>query len=408
MFERLKAIWLAATGKIGTGMAPIVPDSGSSSKAAKTVTGNTALENAAAWACSRLLAETIGTLPFMLYDTDADGERRPATSNPLFDLLHDAPHYDFTAVEFWEGVGLSMILWGDAFARKEKIGERVVALTPLRCDQVQVRRTSSGAREYVYSDAKGKQFYSEDDIFHVRGFGGAGDRGLSTIAFARQVLGSALAADEFAASMWANGARPTGVLTVENNGILTPEQRQQVRDNIVAPFVGSDKAGGLMVLEAGFKFSPITMTLEDAQFLESRSFNVEEICRFFRVPPFMIGHTEKSTSWGTGLEQQMIGFLTFSLRPYLARIEAAVRRSLIPAADRARLKPEFNVEGLLRTDSKARADFYAIMVQNGIYTRNEVRRLENRPPMAGADALTVQSQNVPLGQTPDPAAQTGA
>lgn len=207
-----------------------------------------------------------------------------------------------------------------------------------------------------------------------------------------------MAADETASKMFANGVRPTGILTVDQ--VLKGEQRDAIKKNIVEPMAGSGNAGGLFLLEAGMKFQPITMTPEDAQFLETRGFNIEEICRWFRVPPFMVGHTQKSTSWGTGLEQQLIGFLTFALRPYLTRIEQSVRRSLIPAAERGSLFAEFKVEGLLRADSAARANFYAIMVTNGIMSRNEIRGLENLPRKLGADDLTVQAQNVPLGTQP--------
>jgi HK97 family phage portal protein len=332
----------------------------------------------------------------MLYDTSDDGSRSIAKKDPIYNLLHDSPSADYTAVEFWEGVVLCLCLWGNAYARKEYIGSRLVALTPLRCDLMYVRRNSAGAREYRYSDPKGAQVYSEDAIFHVRGFGGAGDVGLSTISFARQSIGTALAAEEFAGTMFANGMRPNAIMTVDQ--VLKPEQRKQIHENIIKPYVGSENAGGVMVLEGGMTFQAVTMTPEDSQFLQTRSFHVEQLCSWFGVPPFMVGHTEKTTSWGTGIEQQLIGFLTFSLRPYLTRIEQAVSRSLIPAAQRSSLKPEFKVEGLLRTDSAARSQFYSVMVTNGIMTRNEVRRLENLPPLPGGDDLTVQSQNVPLSE----------
>lgn len=365
--------------------------------AGKVVTPKAALSISAVWACVRLLSETVGSLPFALYRTLPSGDRADATDDPLYTLIHDAPSADFTAAEFWEGVVLMLCLWGNAYALKETIGGRLVALTPLRSDLMRVARNRQGAREYHYSRPDGRhEVWTEDRIFHVRGFGG-GDIGLSPISYARQSLGTAMAADEFAGTMFANGARPTGILTTDR--VLTAAQRRQVEDNLVAPFVGSENAGGVMVLEADFKFHPVTMTPEDAQFLETRAFHVEEICRWYRVPPFMVGHTEKTTSWGSGLEQQLIGFLTFSLRPYLTRIEQAVRRSLIRPEHRAQLKPEFKVEGLLRTDSAARSAFYAVMVTNGIMTRNEVRRLENLPPLPGGDELTVQSQNVPLDQS---------
>jgi HK97 family phage portal protein len=205
-----------------------------------------------------------------------------------------------------------------------------------------------------------------------------------------------MAADELAGSIFANGARIGGALTVDQ--VLDPEQRIQVRENIVEPMTGSRNAGGVIVLEAGMKFVPMSMTPEDSQFLETRSFHVEEQCRWFRMPPGLIGHTEKASSLPTAWEGQMISFLTLTLRPYLQRIEQAISRSLLTATQRLTLKPEFLVEGLLRADSAARASFYNIMVQNGLMTHNEARRKENLPPLPGGDVLTVQSQNVPLGQ----------
>lgn len=356
------------------------------------------MELATVWSCVRLISETVSTLPFILYRSGPDGSRTVAQDDPLYRLLHDAPNADHTAVEFWEGVVLSLCLWGNAYARKEMMGDRLVALTPMQCDRVTVRRNREGAREYVYRNALTlrQEVLSEDDVFHVRGFGGAGDMGLSPISFARQSLGTAMAADELAGSMFSNGARASGALTVDQ--VLTPEQRQQVRDNILDPMIGSKNAGGVMVLEAGMKFVPMSMTPEDSQFLQTRAFHVEEMCRWFRMPPGLIGHTEKSSSLPTAWEGQMISFLTLTLRPYLQRIEQAVSRALIPAGKRRELKAEFAVEGLLRADSQARATFYQLMVQNGLMTRNEVRRKENLPPLDGGDELTVQSQNVPLGQ----------
>jgi HK97 family phage portal protein len=369
-----------------------------SSAAGKSVTATSALSLSTVWSCSRLQAQTAATMPLFLYDTDGNNQRRLAVDHPLYQILHSQPHFDFTAVEFWEGVVLSLVLWGNAYALKQRIGDRLVSLEPLRCDLMRVERNANGARQYRYANPKGERVYPEDDIFHVRGFGGAGDEGLSVIGFARQSIGAALAADEFAAASFRNGAMPTGALTVDQ--VLSPEQRKQVQDNIVAPMIGSGNAGGIMVLEAAMKFMPLSWSNEDSQFLETRQFQVEDICRWFGVPPFMIGHTQSVTNFGTGLEQQLMGYLMFSLRPILIRIEQAIRRSLITPAERGRLVPEFAVEGLLRADSKGRAQFYATMVQNGIMSRNEVRRLENLPPQAGADALTVQSQNVPLGANP--------
>jgi len=372
--ERVK---LAPTGVVYTG---------------QNVTVDAAMQLSTVWACVRLISETVATLPLMLYATGANDARTVASNDPLYGLLHSAPNADNTAVEFWEGIVLSLCLWGNAYARKELLGGRLVALTPLQSDKMVVARNTSGALEYRYADAKGRAVYREDQIMHVRGFGGSADTGLSPIAFARQSIGAAMATDEMSGTMFANGARPSGILTVENGGVLTPEQRTQVRENIVNPFVGSANTGGVMVLEAGLKFQAVSMTPEDSQFLQTRAFQVEEICRWFRVPPFMVGHTEKSTSWGTGLEQQLIGFLTFALRPYLTRIEQAISRSLILPEQRDRLKPEFKVEGLLRSDSTARAAYYKAALgttqEPGWMVQNEIRRLENLEPLPGGDVPT--------------------
>lgn len=400
--KRIRAAAQIITGKVDAAQYvkqdPIVRPTGTSTVARKNVTVDSAMQLSTVWACIRLISETVATLPLILYETSDDGQRSVAGQEPLHAMLLRSPNADNTAVEFWEGVAMSLCLFGNSYARKEMMGSRLVALTPLAADKMAVSRNIQGALVYRYSGKEAKGEYREDQIFHVRGFGGAGDTGLSPISFARQTIGTALATDELAGTMFANGARPTGILTSAQ--LLNPDQRKQLKENIVAPFVGSEKAGGIMVLEAGLTYQAVSMTPEDSQFLETRAFQVEEICRWFRVPPFMVGHTQKTTSWGSGLEQQLIAFLTFALGPYLRRIEQAVQRSLIPPERRGALKPEFKVEGLLRTDSAARSGFYAVMVQNGIMTRNEVRRLENLPPIEGGDSLTVQSQNVPLGQEP--------
>jgi HK97 family phage portal protein len=232
----------------------------------------------------------------------------------------------------------------------------------------------------------------------VRGFGVGGDMGLSPISFARQTLGAAIAADEVAAGMFGNGLHLSGFLEqVEKAKSLTVEQMDQLVE-MFAKFAGSANSGRVMPLQPGMKFTALGMNPEDAQLLQTRAFHVEEICRWFRVPPWMIGHTEKSTSWGAGLEQQMIAFLTFSLNPYLKRIEGAVKKQLLPLSDRGRVFVEFNRDALLQADSAARAALYSALGQNGVMTRNEMRGKENLPPMPGGDVLTVQSNLVPLDQ----------
>lgn len=361
-----------------------------------------ALQIATVWACIRLIAETISTLPMLVYRQQPDGGRKVDKDHPLYELLHDSPHFDFTAVEFWEGIAASLCVAGNAYAEKlymvprsaSNPYPRIIALQPLQSDCVEVFRTASGARRYRLFGKRTREI-AEEDMFHVRGFGNGGDEGLSPVSYARHTLNAVRATSAAGSKLYTNGMRHQGILKM--SGVLSVEQRPQAKANILDPIV----QGGSGILEGGMEFQQLSMSARDAQMLETMSFQIEEICRWFRVPPFMIGHTQKSTSWGTGLEQQNIGFLIYSLRPYLSRIEQSVRRSLMSPIDRKTLTAEFKVEGLLRGDSAARMQTYTSAVQNGIYTRDEVRRWENMPPKGGiADELTVQSQNVPLGAEP--------
>ncbi|WP_062206777.1 phage portal protein [Aureimonas sp. AU12] len=368
---------------------------GGESDAGETVTVDVALQLATAWACVRLISETVATLPFMLYRDERDGSRTVAKDDPLYGILHDQPNADQTAVEFWEGVVFCILTWGNAYAEKVFIGSRLVALLPLRADWMRVGRDESGARVYRYGDPKGRRELTEDEVMHVRGFGNGGDVGLSPILYGRQTLGAARAADKAAAKMFANGVRPSGVL--EMSQILKPDQRKDIRENVIAPFAGAMNAGGVFLAEGGMKFSPVTFTPEDAQMLETRAFHVEEICRWFNVPPILIGHSSSGqTMWGSGVEQIMLGWLVLGLRSILKRIESAAKRSLITPDRRAGLHPEFNIEGLLRADSKTRAELISTYVQNGIWSRNEVRQRENMPPYAGGEIYTAQTNLSPV------------
>jgi HK97 family phage portal protein len=354
----------------------------------KVVTPESAMHVAAAWACVRLLSETIGILPVSVYRRGANGARELASQHWLHSLVHDDPNADQTAPEFWEAAGVGLNLQGNALAEKI-IGRegRVLALQPIDPALARVSRDRNGARRYTFND-RGKLYdVPEDKVFHVRGFGAGGDWGLSPISYARNSLGIAMSAEEAAGKVFAQGLQVAGFVTPKS---AIDEKLLPALQALLDKFSGSKNTGKVMGLPAEFDFKQVTMSAEDAQLLASRAWSVEEVCRWWRVPPFMIGHTEKTTSWGTGLEQQLIAFLTFSLQPYLTRIEKAIRKQLLPAAER--------VEALLRADSAARAAFYSIMVQNGIYTRNDVRRKENLPPEAGGDVLTVQSALVPLDQ----------
>lgn len=367
----------------------------SSPDAGETVTAQSALSLSAVWACVNLLSGTISSLPLMVYRVDAKGNRVVDPAHPLYRLLHDSPNYDQTAVDFWDYINSSIELWGNGYARKVRSAGRIVGLMPINPAWVNVRRLSNGKIEYRWTQ-DGKQFVETDEsVLHIRGFGGEPLGGMSTLHFARQAFGLARATDRAAGETFKNGMRPSGVLTFEK--WLSAEQRELAEKKMVEKFVGAVNAGRPMVLEGGTKWEQLTIDPEDAQMLQSRAFSVEEICRFFGVPPFMVGHTEKTTSWGTGLEQQTLGFQKFTLRRRLKRIEQALEKQLLTAAERAAgIIIEFSLEGLLRGDSKARAEFYASALMNGWTTINEVRALENLPPVAGGDVPRMQSQNIPI------------
>ncbi|WP_439895405.1 phage portal protein [Pseudomonas syringae] len=371
---------------------------GADSASGKSVSQQTALQLSTVWACVRLIAETLATLPIALYETK-NGAPVVASAHPVHRVISVQPNADQTPVEFWECVVASLLLGGNGFVLPHRVRGEISSLEFLLPQTVSPpRRLPTGEVQYRYTDADGKQqTINDDEMMHIRGFGTDPLCGLSPIAMGRNIFGAAMAADESAGKMFANGMKLGGVLSTDM--ILNKQQREDIREDMAAKFAGAVNTGKTMVLEAGMKYQQVSMTPEDAQMLQTRAFNVEEICRWFRVPPHMVGHTQNNTSWGTGMEQQMIGFLTFSLLPWMKRIEQSINRWLLRPDERRTFYAKFNPEGLLRADSAARAAFYSSMTQNGIYTRDDCRLKENLEPMGGnAAKLTVQSNMLPIDQ----------
>jgi HK97 family phage portal protein len=351
----------------------------------------------AAWACVNLLVGTQASLPLMVYRTDQQGQRTLAPDHPLYRVLHDSPNADQTAIDFWEFICACIELHGNAYCEIERANDgRVIALAPpIAPEIVQVRRLGNGDMEYRWTEGRTPRRETQQRILHIRGFGGSPLGGLSTLSFGRQAFGLARAVNSAAKATFANGAKPSGVMSVDK--ALTKQQRIDAEELLQQKYQGAMNAGVPMLLDNGLTWQSITINPDDAQMLESRGFSVEEICRFFGVPPHMVGHTDNSTSWGTGLEQQTLGFQKFTLRRRLKRIEQALEKQLLTARDRAEgVTIEFNLEGLLRGDSKARSDFYGAMTRIGVMTINEVRALENLPPVEGGDVPRLQMQNVPI------------
>ncbi|SPU44835.1 phage portal protein, HK97 family [Brevundimonas diminuta] len=379
---------------------------GETSNAGVPVNERGILSLSAAWACVNLLAGTIASLPIMVYRTDANGNRTVAKDHPLYRVLHDSPNYDQTALDFWEGGQAALELRGNMHARIERSASRIVALHPI-IDPT-VTRQSNGDLRYRWTE-NGKSYDEpQENVFHVRGFGGSPLGGMSTLSYGRQVFGLSLAINGAAQTTFANGVRPSLILTPPAERTLPGEVRERVEKALQEKHAGAMNAGRPLLLEGGLTPHLVSFSPEDAQMLESRSFSVEEICRFFEVPPHMIGHTEKSTSWGTGLEEQTLRFQKFTLRRRLKRIEQAIMKQLLTPADRAAgIVVEFNLEGLLRADSKGRSEFYRTMTQIGAMTINEVRGLENLPPVAGGEVPRMQSQNIPINMANPPALVAG-
>ncbi len=367
---------------------------GEPSHSGERVTVDKALQLDAVWACARLVAQTIATLPVMLYERQADGQPKAATEHPLYRVIHDRPNVDMTAVEFWTAIIACKLLWGNGYGiiRRRQDGS-VISIDLMRTDRVSVDLQRDGSRTYTYVFNGLTTVYQEEDVLHLKGFSLDGMTGMSVIAAGRHSLGAAIGAERVAGSIFKHGMRPSGYFKIPQ--FLSKENRVKARE-YVQSFTGSENTGKVPMVEGGWEFQALSIPPNDAQLLETRSFNIEQICRWFGVPPSLVGHTEKTTSWGTGLEQINLGFLTYTLRAHLKEIEQALSAKCLKPGERERFYPEFNVEGLLRADSAGRAAFYHSMVTDGIMTPNEARKLENLPPRPGGDLLFMQGAMMPL------------
>lgn len=369
--------------------------------AGQTVNVRTALQVSAVWACVRLLSQTISTLSLDIMERQRDGTWAPARDQRLQFIVDDMPNADSTASVFWEAMIAAMLLQGNGVAeRRYDAGGRLIALEFLPWSKLTVNKRLDGTRQWLFTENGIQREIAESRIFRVAGFTLDGDWGLSAIEYGAAVFGGAMAAANSANSTFEKGLAPTIGFKYAN--FLKKEQREEFRETF-ENMAGALNAGKPVLLEGGMDTVTIGIKPSDAQLLESRAFSIEEICRWFGVPPHMVGHSEKSTSWGSGIEQQMIGFLTFTLRPLLKRVEGAISKDLMTAAERTRLKARYNVEDLLRTDSKTRAEFLRLMVSEGIMTRDEARLKENLKPKGGnAAVLTVNSANMPIDKLGEP------
>lgn len=362
------------------------------------VTDERNLQLATVFACIRLITTMVGGLPLDGYRRTTDGLVKDNTIS-IARLLRNSPNPYMNGLEFREAMTMNLTAYGNAYALVERnvVGD-VISLLPLLSANMDVRLDEQTGKKVIYRYSRAGKYadFSPDEIFHIKGFGFNGLVGVSPLAFSAKAAGVAIAMEDNQRDFFANGAKSPRILSTGDK-ILDREQRAQLRENF-EEIAGGPVRKRLWILEGGFTSEQIGVDPNDAQMLESRKFSVAELARFYGVPPFMVGETEKSTSWGTGLEQQNLAFTQQTLKPYLDRWEAAIQAQLIRPQDRDKYLMEHNLNGLLRGDSAARASYYGNMKQNGIMTINEIRRLENLPPIAGGDVAMQQSQNVPITQ----------
>jgi HK97 family phage portal protein len=345
-----------------------------------------------------LIAGTAASLPLHAYKRTGD-TRTPLSSGVAVELL-DAPHPDLTPFEFWELLYGHAVGWGNAYARKlRNQAGQVRELWPLHPSRVKPGRASDGTKVYVVDgDIDGP--LTDREVMHIAGFGYDGVCGMSPIRAHRQGIGLALAAEEYGARLFGSGSLASGILETEQR--LTQDQADKLKSRWKARTGGLDKAHEVAVLDWGTKFHQLTIPPEDAQFIESRRFQIQEVARMFGVPPHMLMDTTTSTSWGTGIEQQTIGFVTFTLRPnWLTRFEQRISQVLWPEPVYAK----YALEGLLRGDSVQRAAFYQQLWNIGVLSTNDIRALEDLPPVEGGDVRYRPLNMGVLGESdpePDP------
>jgi len=339
----------------------------------KAVNERTAMQTSAVYACVRILSESIAGLPLHVYRYTSDGGKERTAMHPLYRMLHDEPNREMTSFVFRETLMAHLLLWGNAYAQIIRDGRGYpVALYPMLPDRMSVDRDSKGELVYTYQSDKGQVKLRKESVLHIPGLGFDGLIGYSPIAMAKNAVGLALATEDYGAAFFANGANPGGVL--EHPGVIKPEQADRLRESWATQFGGAN-AHKVAVLEEGLKFHQISIPPEQAQFLETRKFQINEIARIFRVPPHMVGDLEKSSF--SNIEQQSLEFVKYTIDPWVVRWEQSLQQSLILPSEKSAVFIRFNLDGLMRGDYQSRMQGYSVGIQNGFYSVNDVRGLED-------------------------------
>jgi HK97 family phage portal protein len=397
------------SGLFRTRDAPVNRTSGSTysffmggSTSGKHVNERTSMQMTAVYSCVRILSEAIASLPLNTFVYTDSGGKEKAISHPLYHLLHDEPNPEMSSFIFRETLMTHLLLWGNAYAQIIRNGKgEVIALYPLMPDRMTVDRDTNGRLYYKYTKSSedaptmenGSVILSPSDVLHIPGLGFDGLVGYSPIAMAKNAIGLAIAAEEYGSKFYANGAAPSGVL--EHPGTLKDPAR--VRDSWNSTFGGSGNSHKVAVLEEGMKYTPISISPNEAQFLETRKFQINEIARIFRIPPHMVGDLEKSSF--SNIEQQSLEFVKYTLDPWVIRWEQALYRTLLSEEEKKTVFFKFNVEGLLRGDYASRMSGYATARQNGWMSANDIRELEDLdriPAELGGNLYLVNGNMLPL------------
>ena len=351
----------------------------------KPVNERTAMQTTAVYACVRILAEAVASLPLHVYEYQDDGGKKLVYDHPLYYLLHDEPNPEMTSFVFRETLMSHLLIWGNAYAQIIRDGAgRVLGLYPLLPDKMEVQRDDKGNIYYVYSrnsdenpmfQEYGNIKLKSEDVLHIPGLGFDGLIGYSPIAMAKNAVGMTLACEEYGASFFANGANPGGVL--EHPGVL--KDPSKVRESWNSVYRGVNNAHKIAVLEEGMKYQQIGIPPEEAQFLETRKFQINEIARLYRIPPHMVGDLDKSSF--SNIEQQSLEFVKYTLDPWVIRWEQSLQRSLLLPGEKGKYFIKLNVDGLLRGDYQSRMNGYAVGRQNGWFSANDIREMENMNPI---------------------------
>ena len=344
------------------------------------------------YACVRVIAETIASLPLHVYQNQGEGSVK-APEHPLYRILHDEPNTEMTSFILREVMLTHLLIYGNAYCQILRNGRsHILGLYPLLPDQMQVDRDDSGKLIYDYTTRESKVVrLRPEDVLHIPGLGFDGVMGYSPIALEKNAIGLGLAAEEYGSKFFSNGARPSGILTHPN----TVKDPKKLRESWNSAYGGSVNSGKVAVLEENMSYTPISIPNSEAQFLETRKFQVSEICRIYRVPPHMVGDLEHATF--SNIEHQSISFAVHTIRPWVVRIEQAMNRALFAEKEKGVFYVRFNMDGLMRGAYKERMEGYAIGRQNGWLSMNDIRGLENMNPVPeedGGNALLVNGNMV--------------